>query len=103
MDVIVAHQYGFANVIAPMGVAITERQINQIKKLTHSIALALDPDAAGEEAAMRCVGYENTLDAEVKVITLPAGQDPDEVIKADKNVWQTPVDKAIPVIEYTIQ
>ena len=61
MDVIIAHQYGFANVIAPMGVAITERQINQIKKLTHNIALALDPDAAGEEAAMRCVGYENCL------------------------------------------
>ena len=74
---------GFANVIAPMGVAITERQINQIKKLTRNIALALDPDAAGEEAAMRCVSYENSLDAEVKVITLPVGKDPDEVILND--------------------
>jgi DNA primase len=103
MDVIVAHQYGFTNVVAPMGVAITERQINQIRKLTHCIALALDPDAAGEEAAMRCVGYENTLDTEVKVISLPAGQDPDEVIKADKNVWQIAVDKAIPVVEFTVR
>ena len=75
MDVIIAHQYGFANVVAPMGVAITERQINQIKKLTHSIALALDPDTAGEDAAMRCVGYENTLETEVKVISLPDGKD----------------------------
>ena len=71
MDVIVAHQYGFNNVIAPMGVAITEKQINQIKKLTRNIALALDPDTAGEEAAMRCVEYENSLDAEVRVITFP--------------------------------
>jgi DNA primase len=102
MDVIVAHQYGFANVIAPMGVAITERQINQIKKFTRSIALALDPDTAGEEASMRCVGYENTLDAEVKVITLPTGKDPDEVIKEDAQKWQALVDKALPVIEYTI-
>jgi DNA primase len=102
MDVIVGHQYGFANIIAPMGVAITERQINQIKKLTRNIALALDPDAAGEEAAMRCVDYENTLDAEVKVIALPDGKDPDEVIKADIKQWQALVDKAIPVIEYTI-
>ena len=76
MDVIIAHQFGFNNVIAPMGVAITERQINQIKKLTRNIALALDPDAAGEEAAMRCISYENSLDAEVKVITLPVGKDP---------------------------
>jgi DNA primase len=102
MDVIIAHQYGFANIIAPMGVAITERQISQIKKLTRNIALALDPDAAGEEAAMRCVAYENALDTEVKVITLPAGQDPDEVIIADKQKWQAAVEKAIPVIEYAI-
>jgi DNA primase len=102
MDVIIAHQYGFANVIAPMGVAITERQINQIKKITHNLALALDPDTAGEEAAMRCVGYENALDAEVRVITLPSGKDPDEVIKEDTQLWQTAVERAVPVIEYTI-
>jgi DNA primase len=102
MDVIMAHQYAQANVIAPMGVAITDRQILQIKKLTRNIALALDPDAAGEEAAMRCVGYENSLDTEVKVITLPDGQDPDEVIKADTGVWKSLVGKAVPVIDYTI-
>lgn len=102
MDVIIAHQYGFNNVIAPMGVAITERQIGQIKKLTRNIALALDPDTAGEEAAMRCINYENSLDAEVKVINLPVGKDPDEAIKEDAQRWQALVDKAIPVIEYAI-
>jgi DNA primase len=102
MDVIIAHQYGMANVIAPMGVAITERQIGQIKKLTRNIALALDPDAAGEEAAMRCVEYENSLDTEVKVITLPDGKDPDEVIKADPGSWKSLVEKALPVIDFTI-
>jgi DNA primase len=102
MDVIVAHQFGFTNVLAPMGVAITEKQINQIKKLTHNIALALDPDAAGEEAAMRCIHYENSLDAEVKVISLPAGKDPDEVIKEDVRQWQNYVNRSVPVIEYTI-
>ncbi len=103
MDVIIAHQYGFTNVIAPMGVAITERQVSQIKKLTRSVALALDPDIAGEEAAMRCVGYENSLDTEVKVITLPEGKDPDEVIREQPGRWQTLVEKAIPVIEYSIK
>jgi DNA primase len=103
IDVIIAHQYGFSNVISPMGVAITERQINNLKKLTHHIALALDPDVAGEEAAMRCVEYENTLDAEVKVITLPGGKDPDEMIKEDKEEWKNLLEKAIPVIDYTIK
>jgi DNA primase len=103
MDVIVAHQYGFANVIAPMGVAITGKQISQIKKLSRSIALALDPDAAGEEAAMRCIEYENALEAEVKVISLPSGQDPDEVIKADARLWQALVEQAMPVIAFAIK
>jgi DNA primase len=102
MDVIVAHQYGLSNVIAPMGVAITERQIGQIKKMTRNIVLALDPDKAGEDAAMRCVGYENSLDTEVKVITLPDGKDPDEVIKEDAESWRSLVKKAFPVIDYTI-
>jgi DNA primase len=102
MDVIMAHQYGFSNVIAPMGVAITERQIGQIKKITRNIALALDPDTAGEEATMRCIGYENALDTDVKVITLPSGRDPDEVIKENSHNWETAVAKAVPVIEYTI-
>jgi DNA primase len=103
MDVIIAHQYGFSNVVAPMGVAITEKQISQLKKLTHSLALALDPDTAGEEAAMRCVEYENSLDAELRVISLPGGKDPDEVIKEDPQNWKTQVEKSIPVIEYTIR
>jgi DNA primase len=103
MDVIIAHQYGFSNVVAPMGVAITEKQIAQLKKLTHNLALALDPDTAGEEAAMRCVEYENSLDAELKVISLPGGKDPDEVIKENSRAWQDLVEKAIPVIEYTIK
>jgi DNA primase len=51
---------------------------------------------------MRCVGYENSLDAEVKVITLPQGKDPDEVIREDPLQWQSLVEKALPVIEYTI-
>jgi DNA primase len=102
MDVIIAHQYEFRNVIAPMGVAITEKQILRLKKLTRNIALALDPDAAGEEAAMRCIGYENSLDAEVKVINLPGGKDPDEVIKENPQQWQSLVDKAVPVIEYAV-
>ena len=102
MDVIVAHQYGFNNVVASMGTAITEKHIAILKKLTKNIALALDPDAAGEEAMLRCVEYENSLNNEIKVIILPAGKDPDEVIKEDSKLWQAAVEKAVPVIDYTI-
>jgi DNA primase len=103
MDVIIPHQYGITNVVASMGTAINEKQITIIKRLTKNVALALDPDAAGEEAMQRGVNYENALDAEVKVIRLPEGKDPDELIKEDPNRWNRVVSNAIPVIDFIFE
>jgi DNA primase len=101
LDVITAHQSGFNNVIATMGTAVTEKQISTLKKLTKNVFLALDADEAGEEAMLRCVGYENILDAEMKVITLPKGKDPDDVIREDPTIWQRLIEEARPVVDYT--
>ncbi|MBI2288688.1 MAG: DNA primase, partial [Chloroflexi bacterium] len=101
MDVIIPHQYGFNNVVAAMGTSITEKQMSALKRLTRNMVLALDADNAGEEAMLRCVDYENSLDAEVKVVILPGGKDPDEVIKEDARSWQRLLDEALPVIDYT--
>jgi DNA primase len=101
MDVITAHQNGFTNVVASMGTSVTEKQVSALKRLTRNIILALDADAAGEEAMLRSVGYENTIEAEVKVIILPEGRDPDDVIKEDAEAWQHLLEEASPVIDYT--
>jgi DNA primase len=103
MDVITAHQNGFKNVVASMGTAVTEKQVNILKKLSRNAALtlALDADAAGEEAMLRTVGYENTLDAEIKVTILPSGKDPDEVIKEDIKNWQKLIGAAVPIVDYS--
>src|SRR5262249_5293878 len=53
LDAIVTHQYGSRNVVACIGSAITEKHVRQIKKLTRRVALALDPDAAGQSATLR--------------------------------------------------
>ncbi|MBA7504573.1 DNA primase [subsurface metagenome] len=100
MDVITAHQNGFNNVIASMGTSVTEKQVGRLKRLTKNMALALDADAAGEEATLRAIGYENTLDAEVKVIILPRGKDPDNVIKEDAKIWQNLLGEALPIVDY---
>ena len=102
MDVIVAHQYGFSNVVASMGTAITEKHITILKKLTKNFALALDPDTAGEEAMTHSVDYENTAEVEIEVVTLPSGEDPDEVIKKDPKLWETAIANASPLAEYMV-
>ena len=102
MDVIMAHQYGYNNVVASMGTAITEKHINILKKLTKNIALALDPDKAGEEAMTHSVDYENTAEVEIMVVTLPADEDPDEVIKRDPKIWEAAIANASPLAEYMV-
>ena len=101
MDVITAHQNGFSNVVASMGTSVTEKQILTIKRLTRNLAFALDADAAGREATLRGVGYETTIGNEVRVIILPQGKDPDDVIKEDAKTWQHLLDEATPIIDYT--
>ena len=101
MDTITAHQNGFNNVVASMGTAITERQVTTLKRLAKNIILALDADAAGEEAMLRCVDYENILDAEIRVALLPGGKDPDDVIRETPEKWQELVDNAVPVVDFT--
>ena len=53
MDVIAAHQFGFANVVACMGTALTPDQLRQLQRLTSDFVLALDADSAGQQATIR--------------------------------------------------
>lgn len=120
MDVIMAHQHEFNNVVASMGTSLTEKQIAILKKLTRRFTLALDPDAAGAEATLR--GIENIgraldeivaaqpgitrnepLAAELSVMALPAGKDPDEVIMGDPSTWRALVDAAVPAMDYVLK
>jgi DNA primase len=101
MDVITAHQNGITNAIASMGTAVTESQVIALKRLSKNLVLALDADAAGEEAMLRGVGYENILNAEIRVVVMPEGKDPDDVIKEDVKSWRELVDKAVPIVDYT--
>jgi DNA primase len=101
MDVITAHQNGFKNVVASMGTSVTEKQVSTLKRITKNITLALDADEAGEEAMLRGVEFENALGAEVKVVILPQGKDPDDVIKEDATTWPQLLEKALPVVDFT--
>jgi DNA primase len=124
MDVLMAHQHGRGNVVASMGTALTEKQVRVIKKLTKKLVLALDADTAGDQATLRgldvakgtfdrravpvptwrgLVRYEDQLDAEIRVVVLPPGLDPDEVIRADLSSWDALVSQALPVVEYYLK
>ena len=75
-DVIALRQAGFEPVVASMGTALTERQIRELGRLTRKIFLCFDADAAGQEATLRGMELAAAQGFEVKVVTLPRGQDP---------------------------
>lgn len=123
-DAIMAHQYGETNVVCSMGTSLTERQLEQIKRLTTNLVLALDPDTAGDIAADRgveigqqvfdrelvpvlsvtgLVRLESRLKADIRVMNLPRGKDPDEVIHEDFELWRRLVGEALPLMEYKFQ
>lgn len=123
LDVIALHQAGFPTAVSPMGTALTEDHLRLLKRATRRIVLALDPDAAGTKAALRGVDlarqtldreaepefdprgfirYEGRLNAEIRVVALPEGKDPDEIVLASPESWPAILQSAKPVVEYVL-
>jgi DNA primase len=75
-DVIALRQAGFEPVVASMGTALTERQLKELGRLTRRLFLCFDADAAGEEATLRGMELAAARGFDVRVVTLPKGQDP---------------------------
>ena len=75
-DVIALRQSGFEPVVASMGTALTERQLRELGRLTRKLYLCFDADAAGQDATLRGMELAAAQGFEVKVVTLPRGQDP---------------------------
>jgi DNA primase len=147
VDAVIAHQYGTKQTVACIGSAITEKHIQQLKKMTKQVTLALDPDAAGSAATEQGIqealkGFDRTVvpvllagnrnthphagsngqrglasqnkqqqsrgivrleeqvDAEINVLQLPAGEDPDEVIRRDFPTWLYAVSHPLALIDY---
>lgn len=85
MDVIALHQAGIAEVMAPLGTAVTELQLEELWRLAEAPILCFDGDQAGERAAFRAV--ERALPRlrsgrGLRFAGLPQGEDPDSLVNA---------------------
>jgi DNA primase len=75
-DVLALRQARLEPVVASMGTALTERQLKELSRLTHKVWLCFDGDAAGEAATLRGMELAAAQGFDVRVVALPAGQDP---------------------------
>lgn len=83
MDVIALHSAGFTNAIASLGTALTENQVNVIKRHCTEVVICYDSDAAGQNATQRAIPMLRNAGLKVKVVTVPGNKDPDEFFKAN--------------------
>jgi len=95
-DVMAAHQAGFTNVVASLGTALTQGQVELATRYADAVAIAYDVDLAGEAATQRNLLEELGPDMvnKVRVIRMPAGKDPDELIRSNPDAWRRAVEEA---------
>jgi DNA primase len=101
MDLITLHQAGFQNVVASSGTALTTEQIQLLGRYTKRITLVYDADSAGSKATLRGGDLVLEQDIDVRVVPLPAGEDPDSLIrKQGANAFQEKLDAATSFLEF---
>ena len=81
-DVLRCFDVGIESAVATCGTALTEAQANLLRRYTKRVVLVYDGDAAGVKAALKATGILVAAGLEVRALTLPDGQDPDEYIRA---------------------
>lgn len=104
MDVIALHKAGFDTAVASMGTALTVKQARQIKLYSDLVYISYDGDTAGQKATMRGLDILRECGLTVKVVRLPDGLDPDDIIKrGGAEAYQKLLDEAIPLTAYKIE
>lgn len=103
MDTISLHMAGFKNVVASMGTSLTQEQARLIKRYTDTVLISYDGDSAGQNANMRGLEILKSEGLDVRVVPLPEGLDPDDVIKKYGQVgYQKCLDEAMPLTDYKL-
>ena len=104
MDAISVFGAGVRNVVASLGTSFTREQAKLLMRYARRICFCYDSDDAGQRATVRALSIVAELGAEVRVIVVPDGKDPDEFIrKHGREAFQSLVDKALPLVEYRLR
>jgi DNA primase len=110
-DVIALRQAGIPETVCSMGTALTERQLDALKRLTPKVLLCQDPDAAGQEAvakgkdAIRVFNEGHRLRGfDLRVVRLPSGRDPADVVQEQgAAAMRALLETSVPVARFEVE
>jgi DNA primase len=103
LDLITAFESGVQNVVAAQGTAFTDRQARKLKQYVEEVVLCFDSDAAGEKAAERSLSALLAANLAIRVVTMPAGEDPDSLIRGQgANAFRERIETASDFFDFRI-
>jgi DNA primase len=110
-DVIALRQAGIPETVCSMGTALTDRQLDALKRLTPKVLLCQDPDAAGQEAvakgkdAIRAFNESHRLRGfDLRVVRLPPGEDPADVVQREgTEAMRALLETSVPVPRFEVE
>ena len=110
-DAVALRQAGVAEVVGSMGTALTDRQVSALARLAPTALFCQDPDAAGQEAVSRSVAALRDVNrgragrgVEFKIVRLPAGQDPADVVqRSGGDEMQRLLGQAVPLPRFEVE
>ncbi|MFH1441284.1 MAG: DNA primase [Candidatus Omnitrophota bacterium] len=104
LDFIMPFQEGMRNIVASSGTALTEDQVRLIKRHTSNIIMVYDGDSAGQMAAMRALDIFIQESVNVRVVSLPAGFDPDSFVRKNGiGAFKEKINNAENLFDYKIK
>lgn len=103
MDVIGLYQAGIRNAVASMGTALTDHQARVLKSMVDRVYICYDGDFAGQKSTLRGLDILKRHDLDVRVITLPDGKDPDEMVRDGVGPFLECMEKALPLYDYLLK
>jgi DNA primase len=104
MDVLALHQAGMKNVIGVMGTSLTDKQVGELAKLAKTVLLALDADAAGQEAMLRAQRVAASSSLSLRVVPLPKGLDPADVVQQQgADATRALVQRSMPFVKFQVE
>ena len=103
MDAISLYEAGFKNVVASMGTSLTKEQARLCKRYSENVLISYDGDFAGQKANLRGLEILKQEGVKVRVVPMPDGLDPDDVIRRQgADGYRACLDRAMPLIDFRI-
>jgi len=103
-DVLALHQAGLPHAVGIMGTALTDEQISELERVAKVLVLCLDADRAGHDAMLKAAQLTDDRNLELRVVPLPTGADPAELIeRGGANALRERVDASVPFVAFHVE